>query len=480
MLLPMNSPTPYSLIARRSASLFVFVCLALVGACPARGAEAAGGKKVAEDFSGGAWGPSAFVTAPGVTSVVSDRAPDMASGGSLKVKIPFSGQGFEHFTATPEKPLYIPGNVRRITLRVRRTDKRVPVKILIADGWGRTSETRKEMGWEVKLAPTAEWQTVSFDVPDDWVRPLAIAGVSTHNFSFKSEKAEAEFLLGGIEVETDLSGVDPATGLLRGWAPDPAPADSAKALKQVPATPLVTVNLSTAEQANIFTGTPPAFTIQVVNWNPGALEGKASFKVTDQDGKEVQSWEDPVHVEAPFAKTYPLKADRFGLYNVAVKIVWSDKSALDKSMSLAKVPVLPEPTEAQKVASPYGLNYHGGGARLFAAFKKAGLYWYRDYAFRIDGMRRARGADRSYKGWPNFPSLLADYDRLGLICLPVLFAIDPPAMADGKVVRLGPDRQWTLDVADTLVNFPKLRLWELAKEYDRRNAEQDPAVRWEI
>ncbi|MEI8387161.1 MAG: sugar-binding protein [Verrucomicrobiota bacterium] len=453
--------------------------MAIVGAGPVCGAEPSDARKVAEDFSGGAWVPSSFVTAPGVASVVPDRAPDMASGGSLKVRIPFSGQGFEHFTASPAKPLYIPGNVRRITLRVKRTDKRLPVKMIFADGWGRTSDVQKNLSWDVKLAATPDWQTVTFDVPDDWVRPVGIAGVTAHNFSFKAEKLESEFLLGGIEVETDISDVDPATGWLRSWKPDPAPADAAKALKQVPATPLVSVNLSTTEQANVFAGTPPAFTIQIVNWNPGALDGKASFRVTDQDGAEVQSWEEAVRVEAPFAKTYPIKAGRFGIYAVAVKIACADKTALEKSMSLAKVPVLPEPTEAQKVASPYGLNYHGGGARLFAAFKKAGLYWYRDYSFRIDGMRRARGADRSYKGWPNYPSLLADYDRLGLICLPVLFAIEPPVMADGKAVRLGPERKWTLDIADILVSFPKLRYWELANEYDLKHALDERAVGWE-
>ena len=419
------------------------------------------------------------MTAPGATTVVPERAADLASGGSLKVRIPFSGQGFEHFTAAPAKPLYIPGNVRRIALRVKRTDKRVPVKIVFVDGWGRTSEAQKNLGWELKLAATPDWQTATFDVPDDWVRPVGIAGVASHNFSFKSEKADAEFLLGGIEVETDLSGVDPATGVLRSWKPDPAPPDAAKALKQAPATPLVSVNLSTTEQANVFAGTPPEFTIQIVNWNPGALDGKAGFRVTDQDGAEVQAWEEPVRVEAPFAKTYPLKAGRFGIYSVAVKIACADKAVLEKSLVLAKVPVLPEPTEAQKAASPYGLNYHGGGARLFAAFKKAGLYWYRDYSFRIDGMRRARGADRAYKGWPNFPSLLADYDRLGLICLPVLFAIEPPVVADGRVVRMGPDRKWTLDIADILVSFPKIRFWELANEYDLRHALDERAVGWE-
>jgi hypothetical protein len=475
----MNSFSYGLLFAWRPLALVVSMCVAMMGLGPVCASEPVGGNKVVEDFSGGAWVPSAFVTAPGMASVAPERAPDQSSGGSLKVRIPFSGQGFEHFTAVPANPLYIPGNVRRITLKVKRADSRVPVKVVFADGWGHTSESRKDMCWEVKLNKTPEWQTVTFDVPDDWVRPLAIAGVASHNFTFKADKVDAEYLLGGIEAETDISGVDPATGLLQSWKPDPSPSDAAKSLKQAPATPLVSVNLSTTEQANIFAGTPPAFTVQIVNWNPGTLGGSAHFQVTDQTGTELQAWDEPVRVEAPFSKTYPLKADRFGIYTVAVKLACPDKPALEKRMTLAKVPVLPEPTEAQKVASRYGLNYHGGGARLFAAFKKAGFYWYREYAFRIDGLRRARGSDRSFKGWPNFPALVADYDRLGLICLPVLFAIEPPAMADGKVVRLGPDRQWTLDMADILISFPKLRFWELANEYDLRHSAAEQTVGWE-
>ncbi|MEI8311214.1 MAG: hypothetical protein WCH98_10710, partial [Verrucomicrobiota bacterium] len=124
----MNFISPVSFFALPRAVPAFLISLAMVGTGPVRGAEPSDARKVAEDFSGGAWGPSSFVTAPGVTSVVAERASDMASGGSLKVRIPFSGQGFEHFTAAPAKPLYTPGNVRRITLRVKRDDKRLPVK----------------------------------------------------------------------------------------------------------------------------------------------------------------------------------------------------------------------------------------------------------------------------------------------------------------------------------------------------------------
>ncbi len=469
---------PLSFFARSSVASLPLLFLATINCTPVCGAEPIEVKKVLEDFSGNAWSPSRYNMAPGNITLVPERAPGMEVGGSTKVHIAFTGQGFEHFTAEPPKPLYIPGNVRRITMRVKRSDSRIPLKVVLVDGWGRTKADNKELAWEPKLETNADWKTLTFDVPQDWVRPVGISGISSHNFTFKSDKVAADYFVGGIEAETDISDVDSATGLLRSWKPEPSPADVDKALKQAPATPLLSVTLSTSEQANIFAGKPAACTMQIVNWNPGVLEGKASFRVTDQDGSGVQSWEDAIRVEAPFAKTYPIKTARFGLYTVAARLEWTDKSTLERRLVLANVPVLPEPTEARKVASPYGINYHGGGDRLFEAFKKAGFYWYRDYAFQLDWMRRAKGADRSYKGWPNYPSILGDYERLGLICLPVLLTVEPPIMADGKVVRLGPDRKWVLDMADILVSFPKIRFWELGNEYDLKHALDERAVGW--
>ncbi len=474
----MNSISPVSFLSLPRAVSAFLISLAMVGTGPVRGAEPSDARKILEDFTGTVWSPSRYSMAPGSIALVPERAPDMPVGGSMKVHIAFGGQGFEHFTAEPPKPLYIPGNAKRITMRVKRPDSRIPLKVVFSDGWGRVKADGKDLAWDLKLDSKPEWQTVTFDVPGDWVRPVGISGIASHNFSFKTDPVAADYFVGGIEAETDLSDVDPATGLLRSWKPEPSPLDAAKALKAAPATPLLNVSLSTGEQANIFAGNPVSCTMQIVNWKPGALDGKASFRVTDQNGAEVQAWDEAVHVEAPLSRTYPIKAARYGIYKVSAHLEWADKSTLDKSLALANVPVLPEPTEAQKLASPYGINYHGGGDRLFEAFKKAGFYWYRDYAFQLEWLRRAKGADRSYKGWPNYPGILADYERLGLICLPVLFTVEPPVVAGGKVVRMGPDRKWVLDMADILVSFPKLRFWELGNEYDLRHAMDERAVGW--
>ncbi|GHC05052.1 NEW3 domain-containing protein [Cerasicoccus arenae] len=474
-IVPYSSHNSYS---RWLGGLYLLV--AALCFTPAHAQSRGGVRKVLEDFSGSVWQPSRYSAASGTITQVDDRATDVSTGASMDVRIQFSGQGsFEHFTVEPTKALYIPGDVQKISMRVKRFDNRIGLKVNFIDGWGRAKVDGKELDWSPNLNDNAEWQKVTFDVPKDWVRPIGISGISTHNYVFQSEKTEARYLLGRMEVETDISDVNPATGALRSWTPEPKPADAANALKEAPSIPLLQANLSTAKQANIFAGESVACTLQVINWNAGTLKGKASFRVIDQDGRVVQIWEEALSVESILARTYPVKADKYGIYHVETRIKWSDNSTTEKTLTLANVPLLPEPTEAQKLTSPYGLNYHGGGDRLFESFKKAGFYWYRDYAFQLDWMRRSKGADRSYRGWPNFPEILADYDRLGLICMPVLFAVRPPLMEEGKVVRMGPSRQWIMDIADIIVSFPKIRFWELANEYDLEHPDEERALGWE-
>jgi hypothetical protein len=316
------------------------------------------------------------------------------------------------------------------------------------------------------LSDSPDWQTVSFDIPDEWVRPIAVSGITTHNFSATNEKNTVVIHVDDIEVETDISDVDPASGLFKGWTPEPNPADKSKALTEPPLTPLVQIGISTPEQGNVFSDSAPAVVVQVKNWKPGALTGNAYFSVQDDQGLTVRAWEEALSVESSSAFRYPIEAKQFGLYKVTASVAFEDGTRRDEVLTLARVPVQPELTEEQKLVSPYGMNYHGGAERLFEPFKKAGIYWFRDYSFGLEMMREARGADRKYLGWPTYPAILKDYERLGLMVLPVMHGIFPPEMKDGKAVRFGPDRQWILDMADIMVTFPQVKFWELDNEYD--------------
>lgn len=429
-------------------------------------------KKIAEDFAGQNWIKDQYSKAQGRVSQDAVKAPDAATEKSLKIEVDFAGKGdFEHFSATPIKPLYIPGNARTITMRVKRSEKGA-VRIGIVDGWG------KGHTWDPRLEDNTDWQTVVYQVPKDMPRPVGIGGVSTYDNS--TNKRTYVIQLDDIEAETDITDVQP-DGKLKGWTAEPNPADKDKALKDVPVTPLQSVILSTAEQGNIFSDTEPKLTLQIKNWNPGALMGKASFVVTDDTGAKVKTIEKDINVESLAALEIPIEVKRYGIYSVAAAITLGKDAKLEKNLRVAFVPKLRELNDAEKIASPYGLNYHGGGVRLFEAFKKAGFYWIRDYAWGLDMMRRAKGGDRRYAGWPFYPTIMTDYQKLGLIPLPVLHAISPPEMKDGKPVRLGPDGQWVRDMADILISFPYVKYWELDNEYDLKpdNYTPERQVKWQ-
>lgn len=475
------------LFARFGRLSCVFLCQAAVavlvaGTAFAQDAAVPTVSKTLEDFSGAIWRPVQWNKASGEGVIDESHAPDAAVGQSQKFTVRFSGAGFENFTVAPPQPLYIPGDAKKLTLRVKRSDKRYPVSLGIIDGWGRGQVNGAYLGAEFRLADTTDWQTVTFDVPPDWVRPIAVTGVTTHNFAATGEKNTITFQVDDITTETDISKVDPATGRLTTWKPDPNPADKATALKEAPATPLVAVSVATAEAGNVFSNTQPGVMIQVRNWKPGALTGKAAFSVSDDRGKKIRDWEESFSVESVAALRYPIEAKRFGIYDITAEISLSDGAKLKNSLSLAKVPDQKELTEEQKLISPYGINYHGGAERMFEAFKKAGIYWYRDYAFGLDMMRRAKGPDRKYAGWPFYPTIMQDYERLGLIVVPIVHGISEPVIKDGKAEKVGPDHQWVLDMADILVTFPNVKYWELDNEYDlpyKGHVQHERVIGWE-
>ena len=166
--------------------------------------------------------------------------------------------------------------------------------------------------------------------------------------------------------------------------------------------------------------------------------------------------------------TLPLKAERFGLYTLNARVALSDGTAYTEQMVLARLPVEKELTEPQKLASPYGLNVHSAGKIVLVPFHKAGLVWFREYAFSYDWLLRARGEDGADAGWPNYPKIVSAYTAVGAKCLPVLQkSMAPPEIVPGKVSgRVGPDRIWNREICNIINAFPQITHWELNNEYD--------------
>ena len=152
-----------------------------------------------------------------------------------------------------------------------------------------------------------------------------------------------------------------------------------------------------------------------------------------------------------------LKAERFGLYTLKTDVELSDGTRQAASLVCAKLPEQPQLSAEQKQRSPYGVNVNGGRSNLqLEPFRKAGIVWFRDYAFSLEWLQRAKGDNRQYEGWPWYPTILRRYADAGALVLPCLMrSIQPPQIKDGKPAgRIGPDRQWIRDVADARARFP--------------------------
>jgi lysophospholipase L1-like esterase len=424
--------------------------------------------KVAEDFEQTPWLPDQWNKAKGQVSLVAEAAPDVRAATSVKMDIAFSGEGFEPFTAVPPQPLWIPGDAKTVTVRFKLSDSRCAFIVGFLDGWGRDRIAGSSLAWDIRPDPSGNWKTATFKVPETWTRPVQIRGITTHNWETQKVKNTLHIQVDDIEVDTDLKDVDPKTGVLTTWKPEPSPANPAQSFRECPRTSLVAVELNTGEEANVFTSNTPAVKIRLKNWKPGELTGKLACQLVDEAGQVVQQFEQPLAVASSAALSTPLKAERFGLYTLNTRVTLSDQTDRTEQMVLARLPVERNLTESEKLASPYGLNVHSGSKTVIQPFKKAGLVWFREYAFAYDWVVRARGEDGRYGGWPYYPKIVGAYTDAGVKCLPVIQkSVEAPAVVGGKVTgRIGPDRQWSREIASLVMAFPQLMHWELSNEYD--------------
>ena len=177
--------------------------------------------KVAEDFEQNAWVPDQWSNAKGTTSLVHTPAPDVQTAQSLQIAATFSGKGFEHFTADPVTPLWVPGDVQAVTVRYKVSDRRYALKMDFSDGWGRDQVHGKYLTWDLNTNLPGDWKTATFQVPADWVRPVRINGITTHNWEAQNVANTVRILIDDIEIDTDIKNVDPKTGVLTNWAPSP-------------------------------------------------------------------------------------------------------------------------------------------------------------------------------------------------------------------------------------------------------------------
>ncbi len=121
-----------------------------------------------------------------------DQAPEALKGRSLRLDIHFSGRGFEWFGIALPMPLWLPGNTKIVTLRYKVSHPGYTVAVEFLDGWRRERVGEGALTWVLPTDVTGEWRTVSFSIPN-WVRPIAIKGISAHNWARQNEPALVRF-----------------------------------------------------------------------------------------------------------------------------------------------------------------------------------------------------------------------------------------------------------------------------------------------
>ncbi len=436
--------------------------------------------KVAEPFESVSWRGSDDSTAEGAVKLSVDVAPELrqVSKSAMDFEASFSGKGFEYFQGTPVQPFVIPGVAKIISVWVRNRTKYDWV-MQFKDGWGRGEVNGQKLEWNLTKGGDTPWKKVTFTVPPTWVQPVQIAGVFTHNWESKSEKGVGRISLDQLEVDTDIADVDEATGMLKSWKPAPPGAVPAQAMpSKAPVTPLLAVTLAGAQLHNVFAGTKPQFLLTAQNWRPAAAVGTLQWSITDPHGKKVQSGTQNLKIEDNLALPLPLDTPKYGVYRLDTTLTWADGKKTVSSQPYAVIPVAKALTDAEKDASPYGLNVLSARQSMVSTFRQAGIVWFRDYGFNYEWMVRAKGDDNRYAGWPWYPKIVRDYENNGARVLANLqTSMRPPSPASSTV---GPDRAWTKEIIGMLMAFPSLRAFELDNEYDLKssNAKAEEAVHW--
>jgi hypothetical protein len=437
------------------------LCLLATGLCAA---EPAMVSKLAEPCEGQPWIAGQWSTAKISSRMVTDvpAAEKAQSQQAMVFQIGFDGSGFQHAALEPVQPLWIPGKTKALSVWYHGDGQDAPLALKFADAWGRSEVDGRKFEWQIGTGTGKDWQKATFTIPDGWQMPLRIVGFSSHNWGNDRAKRSIEFTIDQLQVDTDLSGTDPETGRPAGFIANPDPKKKDEAL---PFAPLLMAAVSSGLTTESFIGLTPTFTVAARNWQAGTLTGDLHWKLSVlNDGviaTPVSEGGEHVSVDSMLSRQISCPVPRYGLYRLDATLAWSGRPATTSAITFAALPPQPTLSDAQKDASPWGLNIHGGFAIFPDGFTRAGIVWFRDYAFNYPWMERAKGKDKSYSDWPWYPKLMASYDAAGARLLPVL--VDSIKVLPGNPP---PDRDWRRSISDIITAFPQVKAWELDNEMD--------------
>lgn len=415
--------------------------------------------------------------AAGQVMISEERSPDLTSGQSMLVEVRFSGRGFEWFSVKPPKPIWLPGKASSITVRYKVSSLGYTIALEFLDGWGRAEVSGSKLSWVLPVKEPGQWQAATFAVPESWIFPIAINGLTIHNWDRQNEPATLKVWIDQIDAQVDLSSTDLQTGLPLSWQPNP---DDER--KQKPPVSLFETELTSTAENHVFAGEQPKIVFRARNWLPQSRQGKVTLRVTDFWGNEVYNADRTVTILGLLEEPFQLPLRRFGWYQAQATLSLEDGTICSERLAFTLIPLPRELTEVEKLLSPYGLNVHGGRERLaIEPFRKAGIVWFLDYAFGFETMLKAKG-DGRFDGWPWYHQLLWRYRKAGAKVLACLQgAIKRPSLRDGKLLgEIGPTPEWRREMASIIASFPQITHWELDNEYDlsSENRETEERIEW--
>lgn len=404
------------------------------------------GQIVSRDISdpkSNTWKESDWVSASGSLTTGEERAPDaIQKGGSLRVTVSYPAKTFAHWGLVPEHKK-LPGNVKSISAWTRSVQGSSAVELVIKDADGK----EKKFGLPVNK-DKPDWRSVEIKIPDTMPQPLTLESIAIHNWGDRNnpEAATVVFDICDLRVFTDVSDIP---------------------LEERP----YSVAIEFPATGNIFyKGEKPVATLAATSWlgDERTLEINARVVSSDGTAKEIKRFtckdSDGAELEMPFAEP--------GAYTLEAEIKGFPET---KKISTRYVVCLepPQLTAAQKQASPYGINIHGGTYVGYERFARLGFVWLRDYAFTYDWMTNARG-EGAYAGWPWYPKILNAAKSYGLLTLPCLMrALEwDPKKPDSPVE---PTEEWRRQIALIVATFPEITAWELDNEVEFRMPVEAPA-----
>jgi hypothetical protein len=375
--------------------------------------------------------------------------PDGAAKSTLEITVHYTGAGFQHFAADPAAGA-IPGRCRKLSATVKAMQGGYTWLVTLKDANGKTEVNGKKLEFVLKTEP-GKWAKTEFAVPADWAQPLTVVAIAGHNWDQQAAKADAVLRVADLTVETDIAAVkDRRT--------------------------LVHFACTTDALANVFVeGEPVKYVARADSWLGKELAGKLSYSVTGPDGSAGVKESRPVAFTAGASEPVNLTPARFGVYQLHVALELDGTPALAQDVRFGYVPRPHDYTPPEKLASPWGLNIHGGAGDVpYAAYARVGFTWLRDYAWGREWMARARGDDHKYAGWPYYRKMEAGVRDSGLLLLACMQGSMSQAIKAGN---LTPDKAWKADMLGFMLDFAN-PAWELDNEYDYGNGREEAARDW--